>query len=105
MRSSSQTLLRQSFDGEYLPASGIHEFISDLSGSTALTVPTGATKCIVQAEGQNVRWRIDAVAPTASVGHLIEANKSETFVGGLSSLRFIETASSGTLNVTFFADL
>lgn len=101
MDSVSVTLLRQAFDGDRFKG---HEFITDLSSVTTLTVPTGANKCIIQCEDQNVRWRMDGTDPTSSVGMLLEAGKSQAFVGGLGDLEFIEVASGAELNVTYYGD-
>lgn len=44
-----------------------------MSGTTVygLTVPAGANLAIVQAEGANVRMRLDGTAPDANTGELI----------------------------------
>lgn len=78
--------------------------ITDLSSSESLTVPTGATMALIQAEDQNVRWRPDgsSTAPTASVGIVLEAGKDIFYTSDLSALRFIEEATSAKLNVAFY---
>ena len=78
--------------------------ITDLSSSESLTVPTGATMALIQAEDQNVRWRPDgsSTAPTAAVGIVLEAGTDIFYTSDLSALRFIEEATSAKLNVAFY---
>ena len=80
------------------------EQITSLSSSAALTVPSGATIAVVQAEGVDVRWRPDGAttAPTASVGMLLPAGAERVFDGGLYAVRFIQTASGAVVNVSYY---
>lgn len=71
-----------------------------VSGSNVIA---GVDYVIVQPESQNIRWRDDGTAPTASVGHLIVANQTYVFTRSqFARLRFIETAASATVNVTAY---
>jgi hypothetical protein len=81
-----------------------YQQITSLSGATALTVPAGATYCIVTAESQAVRWRDDGTNPTASVGMPIASGNSYSFNGAanLAALRFIEQTASAILNVSYY---
>jgi hypothetical protein len=81
-----------------------YQQITSLSPAAALTVPTGATFCIVTAESQAVRWRDDGTNPTASVGMPIASGGSYTFNGAvnLAALRFIEQTASAILNVSYY---
>ena len=80
------------------------EQITSLSSSAALTVPSGATIAVVQADVADVRWRPDGAttAPTASVGMLLPAGAERVFDGGLSAVRFIQTASGAVVNVSYY---
>ena len=78
------------------------EQITSLSSSAALTVPSGATIAVVQAEGADVRWRDDGTAPTASVGMLLPAGAERVFDAGLAAVRLIQTASGATANVSYY---
>lgn len=80
-----------------------YQQITSLSGAAALTVPTGTKFCVVQTETKDVRWRDDGVDPTASVGMLVPAGLSILLEGNLPNLRFIETAASAKLNVSYYA--
>lgn len=80
-----------------------YEQVTSLSAAAALTVPSGARVAMVQAETQNVRWRDDGDDPTGTVGMLLVADDRATLmVGSLNALRFIETAASAVLNVTYY---
>ena len=80
------------------------EQITALSSSAALTVPSGATVAVVQADVADVRWRPDGAtnAPTASVGMLLPAGAERVFDGGLSSVRFIQVTSGAVINVSYY---
>ena len=80
------------------------EQITALSSSAALTVPSGATIAVVQADVADVRWRPDGAttAPTASVGMLLPAGAERVFDGGLSSVRFIQVTSGAVINVSYY---
>ena len=68
--------------------------------STALTTFAGYTYCIVQAEGQTIRFRDDGVAPTTTVGMQIFPGGSVTFSGTaeVSAVRVIQTATGGLVD-------
>ena len=80
-----------------------YQQITSLSSSTALPVPAGATLALIVPETQNVRWRDDGVAPTASVGMLVPANSSMSYDGDLKAIRFIAATSGAILNVSYYA--
>ena len=80
-----------------------YQQITSLSSSTALTVPAGAALALIVPETQNVRWRDDGVAPTASVGMLVPANSSMSYDGDLKAIRFIAATSGAILNVSYYA--
>lgn len=83
-----------------------YQQVTSLSASAGLTVPAGATRCLLQCETQNVRYRIDGAttAPTASVGMILYAGAPATpFEGNMNTVRFIEVAASAKLNVEYFS--
>lgn len=79
-----------------------YQQITSLSAATGLTVPTGATLALIQAESQNVRWRDDGTNPTASVGMYIVVDTVLSYTGKLSAIKFIQTAASATLNIAYY---
>lgn len=77
--------------------------ITSLSTSTSLTVPAGAAIAVIQCETQNVRWRDDGSAPTATVGMLMRTTDAPyVFEGSLAAIRFIEATASAKINVTYY---
>lgn len=63
----------------------------------------GVVGVLVTAELQNVRWRDDGTAPTAAIGHILEAGKSMYYdFSKLANLKFIEETASAKLNVSYY---
>ena len=89
-----------------------YQQITSLSSSTGLTVPTvasapqsanqKATRCIIIAETQAVRWRDDGTAPTATVGYPLAVGSELKYDGDLNAIKFIEQTASAKINVTYF---
>lgn len=79
-----------------------YQQITSLSAATALTVPAGATTAIIVAETQDVRWRDDGTDPSATVGMILSKNVPTTFTGLINKLKFIETAASAKLNISYY---
>ncbi len=80
-----------------------YQQISTLSASIGLTVPVGATMALIVPEAQNIRWRDDGTAPTASVGMPVTVGSFLNYDGDLNKIRFIEQASGSKLNVSYYA--
>jgi hypothetical protein len=82
--------------------------LTSLSASTGLAscsggIPTGANAVVLRAEAQALRYRSDAGAAASTAGvPILVADPPLFFQGALSSLRFIESAGSGKLNVLFY---
>jgi len=80
-----------------------HQQITDVSSATSLTVPTGAQWALIACTAQNVRWRDDGTAPTASVGQQMLTTDPAMWYGGkLSKLQFIQETSTAILEVTYY---
>lgn len=81
-----------------------YQQITSLSAAAALTIPTGTATAVVTPEGQDVRWRDDATAPTASVGMPIAVGQPYTFTTAtdIAALQFIEQTASAKLNVSYY---
>jgi hypothetical protein len=88
-----------------------YQQITALTASVGLTVPQtdlNGLACkpsiaIITAEAQAVRWRDDDVAPTGTVGMPLAAGATLQYDGDLSKIRFIESAASAKLNITYYA--
>lgn len=80
-----------------------YQQITNLSSSTGLTIPDNATLAVIVPEGQALRWRDDGVAPTASIGMPIYVGAVLNYDGDLKKIRFIQQASGGILNISYYA--
>lgn len=80
-----------------------YEQITGLSAVKALTVPSGATMALIAPDTKDVRWRDDGTNPSASVGMPLVVGTTLNYDGDLNRIRFIETAASAVLNVSYYA--
>lgn len=79
-----------------------YQQITSLSSAAGLTLPSGKPSvAVIQAETQAVRWRDDGTNPTSSVGMVLSAGDTLIYDGDLNAIKFIETAASAKLNVTY----
>lgn len=87
-----------------------YQQITSLSAAASLTVPSttplGASGkpriALLQCESQSVRWRDDGT-PTASVGMILNVgDQPYPYDGDLTKIKFIETAASAKLNVSYY---
>lgn len=79
------------------------EQLTSLSAATALTVPAGSHTAVMTCETQNVRYRDDGTNPSSTVGIVLVKDLTPfVFKGNLAQLKFIETAASAKLNVTYY---
>lgn len=77
---------------------GAHASNGSLASAAVLTAPAGADFLMLQAISQNVRFRLDGVNPTASVGFQLAAGDAITLpVNPGDTLRVIEEAASATI--------
>lgn len=81
-----------------------YEQITGLNAVKTLSPPPGAQQAVVVCTGQAVRYRADGEDPSATVGMLIATNTEKVFRERLQSLRFIESAASAVLNVSYYAE-
>lgn len=70
--------------------------------NTAKQCPGVGTRAIIQAEGDNLRYRMDGVAPDATTGALLLENTSVELHGDLRQIYIIETTGGGSANVHTF---
>lgn len=98
--------------GERLPLSATtpnndaplgYQQLTAITAATALTVPTGARYAVLVAEAQNVRWRDDGTAPTATVGMLLTTSAPAfIYCGKLSAVNVIAATAGAILNVAYY---
>jgi hypothetical protein len=80
-----------------------YQQVTGLTTAQALTVPDGTSFALIVATGTAVRWRDDGTDPTATVGMPLAVDKDLVYGSGqLSRLRFIETAATAVLNVSYY---
>ena len=86
--------------------SGSHNDGLDVSSAATVTIPTGATKILVQALGQNVRITLDGTTPTTTKGFQLKAGDPVILIplGNASALKFIEEAATADLQYQFGED-
>jgi predicted hotdog family 3-hydroxylacyl-ACP dehydratase len=66
-------------------------------------IPAGAAFVLLQAEGQDVRWRDDGTFPTAAVGMVLTAGDPPfLYDGDLAAIEFIEVSASAKVNAAFY---
>ena len=76
--------------------------LTSLATATGVNAPKEAKAAIIQAETQNIRWRDDGTAPTASVGMQLASGSSFLFTGNLQALQIIEETASAKANISFY---
>jgi hypothetical protein len=92
-----------------------YQQITSFASATNLTVPADATFALIQVEGvagtDFARWRDDGVAPTTSVGMLVDGTNSATtspqpapflYAGDLTKIQFISSGSP-KLNISYYS--
>lgn len=82
---------------------GYEQLTGNAAANALKNVPANVRFALIQVEGQPVRWRDDGVNPTIAIGmRLLPTGEGMRYMGDLKSLRFIEEAASGTVNVTYY---
>ena len=82
---------------EFIPE-GAHLQDATISSATTLTKPSsGASKLLIQAVDQNLRFTLDGTAPTTSKGFVLEADKPPVLiqVGEGVTVKVIEETATG----------
>ena len=87
-----------------------YQQITSLSGAANLTVPVQTPDglnakpvfALIIAEGQDVRWRDDKTAPTASVGMPLAVGVPLQYDGDLINIQFIEQIAGAKLNISYY---
>jgi hypothetical protein len=82
---------------------GYQQMTSLAAAANLPSIPSGASRAILVAEGQAVRFRDDGVDPTAGVGMPLAVGTIFEYTGDLSKIRVIQQSASATLNVAYYA--
>jgi hypothetical protein len=77
-----------------------YEQVGTLTSAVGLKVKGRAA--LIQAEGDDVRWRDDGTDPDATTGMLLLEGQDMFYTGDLYAIKFIETTGSGKLNVSYY---
>jgi hypothetical protein len=67
-------------------------------------IPHGATRAVVDVEANDIRWRDDGTAPTASVGMLAKSNTLFELpsLQSINAFQAIRASADGTLNIAYY---
>ena len=78
---------------------GAHVDGPDVSSAVTLTPPAGATKLLIQALTQNVRFTLDGTAPEAAKGFQLKAGDPPIMIpiGRFTVIKVIEEAATADL--------
>lgn len=74
--------------------------ITNAAAQTVAT-PAGTRRVEIQAQDNNIRWRSDGTAPTATVGNIIYAGDTREFDASLGTIQLISTGGDAIANVHF----
>lgn len=83
--------------------------IATLTTAQTLTLPAGtiggykARVAVIHPDVQNIRWRDDGVAPTATVGMRLLVGSELYYDGELTKLQMIEEVAGAKANVSYYA--
>jgi len=88
-----------------------YQQITSLSSASSLTVPATDSNglkqrpviALITPESQDVRWRDDGVAPTATVGMPLASGVTLQYDGDLTKIKFIEQTASAKINISYYA--
>jgi len=73
----------------------------------AITAGRTVKRAVITLETDQVRWRCDGTAPTASEGHLMEVGSALSFMSNgyqqtLNKIKFIRVTGDAALKITYY---
>lgn len=73
-----------------------------ITASTYANAGWNASFCILTLAGDQVRWRVDGVNPTAAVGHIMDVGSELRLyrLNDIRFIRFIRVTGDATLSIT-----
>lgn len=79
---------------------GSHNDGLDISSAVTISIPTGATKILMQVIDKDARYTLDGTVPTASKGFQLKADDPPIIItfGNGTTLKMIEEAATADLN-------
>ena len=98
---TSRDIYNTLYDGT--APNGSHTQTNSIASATEITIPSGATRVVMQCATQNVRYTLDGTTPTTTLGFLITkaTDPIEVYVKGC-TLTVIEVATTAVLDYQFF---
>ena len=84
---------------------GSHSDGTDVSSAVTLTVPTGATKVLIQALVKDIRYTLDGTAPTSTKGFQLKADDPPVLIplGTSTTIKVIEEEATADMQYQFGA--
>lgn len=79
-----------------------YQQVTGLSSAKGITPPREARVAVIQAIGQDVRWRDDGTDPDANTGMVLQTGRDMLYTGNMAKIKFIETAASAEVNVSYY---
>ena len=78
---------------------GAHSDGTNIAAAVTLTPPVGATRILIQAVTQNIRWTIDGTVPTANIGFQLSTTFGPVVLqlGSNAVLKVIQEAATADL--------
>lgn len=82
---------------------GAHSSGLTISSATTITIPDAASKWMVQALAQNVRYTLDGTAPEAAKGFQLKAGDPPVIIplGNATVIKAIQEAATASLQYQF----
>ena len=73
------------------------------TGATSLTVPNGATHCLIRTEVQDVRFTDDGTTPSLTVGMVIMIEDPPLwYAGDLHALQFFNDTAGALVKILYY---
>jgi hypothetical protein len=90
-------------DALFFDPVGAHNDGLAIAAAATLTVPAGASKIMLQAHAQNVRFTLDGTVPTATLGFQLKSGDPPLVIpiGNNTVIKVIEEAATADLQYQF----
>lgn len=79
-----------------------YQQVTGLSSAKGIVPPREARVAVIQAWGQDVRWRDDGTDPTAAVGMVLQAGRDMLYTANLTKIKFIEMNVGAEINISYY---
>lgn len=79
-----------------------YQQVTGLSSAKGITPPRESRVAVIQAAGQDVRWRDDGTDPTANVGMVLQNGRDMLYTGNMAKIKFIEITAGAEINISYY---